>query len=407
MHRLPPAVRFGTAANQEVTTMGPLAGLRIVEMAAIGPAPFAATLLADMGAELIRVDRRTATDLGLPGREAKFNVLHRGRRSLALDVKSEPGREVVKRLVAKADGLIEGFRPGVMERLGLGPDVLLALNPRLVFGRMTGFGQEGPMAQSAGHDINYISLAGVLHTIGRKGEAPVPPLNLVGDFGGGGMFLAFGVLCGLLEAQKSGKGQVVDAAMVDGAAYLLAGIYGLYSQGSWADERGVNFVDSGAPWYDVYKTKDGKWLSVGAIEKRFYEELVEKLGLASAGLPKQHDRKGWPILRERFAAAIASKTRDEWERVFEGSDACVAPVLAMGEVEKHPHNVARGTFVRRDGVLQPGPAPRFSRTLPQMGAPARGRGADGEAILRDWGLPKAEIDALTRSGVIGAIKTEA
>ena len=280
--------------------MGPLAGFRIIEMAGIGPAPFAATLLADMGAEVIRIDRREAADLGLPGREPKFDVLHRGRRSIALDVKAEAGRAVVKQLVAKADAIIEGFRPGVMERLGLGPEELLALNPKLVFGRMTGFGQDGPLAQAAGHDINYIALAGVLHAIGRKGGPPVPPLNLVGDFGGGGMFLAFGVLCGLLEAQKSGKGQVVDAAMVDGAAYLLAGIYGLYSQGSWADERGVNFVDSGAPWYDVYQTKDGKWLSVGAIEKRFYEELVEKLGLAAAGLPKQHDRKGWPILREQF-----------------------------------------------------------------------------------------------------------
>ena len=387
--------------------MGPLAGFRIIEMAGIGPAPFAATLLADMGAEVIRLDRQEASDLGLPGREPKFDVLHRGRRSLALDVKAAAGRDVIRKLAAKADALIEGFRPGVMERLGLGPDQLIAVNPRLVYGRMTGFGQDGPMAQSAGHDINYIALAGVLHTIGRKGEAPVPPLNLVGDFGGGGMFLAFGVLCGLLEAQKSGKGQVVDAAMVDGAAYLLAGIYGLYSQGSWQDERGVNFVDSGAPWYDVYETKDGKWLSVGAIEQRFYAELVDKLGLSSAGLPKQHDRKGWPILRERFAAAIASRTRAEWERVFAGSDACVAPVLAMSEVEHHPHNVARGTFVRRDGVLQPGPAPRFSRTLPQMGAPARGRGAEGEAILRDWGLAPVEIDALARSGVIGAAKAEA
>ncbi|TMJ67184.1 MAG: CoA transferase [Alphaproteobacteria bacterium] len=385
--------------------MGPLAGFRIIEMAGIGPAPFAATLLADMGAEVIRVDRREAADLGLPGREPKFDVLHRGRRSLALDVKAEAGRAVVKQLAAKADALIEGFRPGVMERLGLGPEELLKINPKLVFGRMTGFGQDGPLAQAAGHDINYIALAGALHAIGRKGEGPVPPLNLVGDFGGGGMFLAFGVLCGLLEAQKSGKGQVVDAAMVDGAAYLLAGIYGLYSQGSWADERGVNFVDSGAPWYDVYKTRDGKWLSVGAIEKRFYEELVEKLGLASAGLPKQHDRKGWPILRERFAAAIASKTRDEWERVFEGSDACVAPVLALGEVESHPHNVARATFVRRDGVLQPGPAPRFSRTACEMGPPARGRGADSEAVLRDWGFAPAEIAELTKVGVVGADKS--
>jgi alpha-methylacyl-CoA racemase len=387
--------------------MGPLAGFRIIEMAGIGPVPFAATLLADMGAEVIRVDRREAADLGLPGREPKFDVLHRGRRSLALDVKAEAGRAVVGQLVAKADALIEGFRPGVMERLGLGPEELLKINPRLVFGRMTGFGQNGPLAQAAGHDINYIALAGALHAIGRKGQAPVPPLNLVGDFGGGGMFLAFGVLCGLLEAQKSGKGQVVDAAMVDGAAYLLAGIYGLYSQGSWADERGVNFVDSGAPWYDVYKTKDGKWLSVGAIEKRFYEELVEKLGLASAGLPKQHDRKGWPVLRERFAGAIAGKTRDEWERVFEGSDACVAPVLAMGEVEGHPHNVARGTFVRRDGVLQPGPAPRFSRTVCEMGPPGRPRGADSESVLQDWGFAPAHIAELEKAGVVGAAKAKA
>jgi len=387
--------------------MGPLAGFRIIEMAGIGPAPFAATLLADMGAEVIRLDRQEAADLGLPGREPKFDVLHRGRRSLALDVKAETGREVVRKLATKADALIEGFRPGVMERLGLGPDRLLAANPRLVYGRMTGFGQDGPMAQSAGHDINYIALAGVLHAIGRKAEAPVPPLNLVGDFGGGGMFLAFGVLCGLLEAQKSGKGQVVDAAMVDGAAYLLAGIYGLYSQGAWKDERGVNFVDTGAPWYDVYQTKDGKWLSVGAIEQRFYAELIDKLDLAAAGLPEQHDRKGWPLLRERFAAAIAARTRDEWEAIFAESDACVAPVLAMSEVEHHPHNVARGTFVRREGVLQPGPAPRFSRTVPQIGAPARGRGADGEAILADWGFAPAEIDRLAKSGVVGVAKVEA
>jgi alpha-methylacyl-CoA racemase len=381
--------------------MGPLAGYRIIEMAGIGPAPFAATLLADMGAEVIRIDRQEAADLGLPGREPKFDVLHRGRRSLALDVKSPAGRDVVRKLAAKADAIVEGFRPGVMERLGLGPDELLKRNAKLVYGRMTGFGQEGPMAQQAGHDINYIALAGVLHAIGRKGQGPVPPLNLVGDFGGGGMFLAFGVVCGLLEAQKSGKGQVVDAAMVDGAAYLAAGIYGLFSQGTWKDERGVNVIDTGAPWYDVYQTKDGKWLSVGAIEQRFYAELVEKLGLANAGLPKQHDRSGWPVLRERFAATIASRTRDEWERTFAGSDACVAPVLAMGEVERHPHNVARSTFVRRDGVLQPGPAPRFSRTAPEMGAPARGRGADSEAILEAWGFAAADIAELAKAGVIG------
>jgi alpha-methylacyl-CoA racemase len=381
--------------------MGPLAGFRIVEMAGIGPAPFAATLLADMGAEVVRVDRREATDLGIPGREPKFDVLHRGRRSLAVDVKSEAGREVIKRLAGKADGLIEGFRPGVMERLGLGPDVLLKLNPRLVFGRMTGFGQDGPMAQAAGHDIDYIALAGALHAIGRK-EGPVPPLNLVGDFGGGGMFLAFGVVCGLLEAQKSGKGQVVDAAMVDGAAYLMAGIYGLYSQGSWADERGANFIDGGAPYYDVYKTKDGKWLAVGAIERRFYEELIEGLGLAGKELPKQHDRKRWPELKEHIAAAIATRTRSEWEKAFAGSDACVAPVLAMGEVDKHPHNVARATFTTRDGVLQPAPAPRFSRTNVELGSPPRPRGADSEVVLGAWGFAEAEIAELKKAGAIGA-----
>jgi alpha-methylacyl-CoA racemase len=380
--------------------MGPLAGFRIVEMAGIGPAPFAATLLADMGAEMIRVDRRESADLGLPGREPRFDVLHRGRRSLAVDVKSEAGRAVVRRLAAKADALIEGFRPGVMERLGLGPDVLLQANPRLVFGRMTGFGQDGPMAQAAGHDIDYIALAGALHAIGRK-EGPVPPLNLVGDFGGGGMFLAFGVVCGLLEAKKSGKGQVVDAAMVDGAAYLMAGIYGLFSQGSWLDQRGANFIDGGAPYYDVYATKDGKWLAVGAIEKRFYEELIEKLGLAGKDLPKQHDRKRWPELKARIAAAIATRTRDEWEKAFEGSDACVAPVLAMGEVAGHPHNRARSTFVERDGVLQPGPAPRFSRTAPELGSAPVPRGADSEAVLADWGFTPAEIAELRRTGIVG------
>ena len=385
---------------------GPLAGFRIVEMAGIGPAPFAATLLADMGAEVIRVDRREATDLGLPGREPKFDVLHRGRRSLAVDIKGEAGREVVKRLAGKADGLIEGFRPGVMERLGLGPDVLLKLNPRLVFGRMTGFGQDGPLAQAAGHDIDYIALAGVLHAIGRKGEAPVPPLNLVGDFGGGGMFLAFGVVCGLLEAQKSGKGQVVDAAMVDGAAYLMAGIYGLFSQGAWLDERGANFIDGGAPYYDVYETKDGKWLAVGAIERRFYEELIEKLGLADKDLPKQHDRKRWPELKRHISEAIATRTRAEWERIFEGSDACVAPVLALGEVDKHPHNIARSTFLKRDGVLQPGPAPRFSRTSAEMGAPPRPRGADTETVLADWGFAAAEIAELKKASAIGVAELE-
>jgi alpha-methylacyl-CoA racemase len=380
---------------------GPLAGLRIIEMAGIGPAPFAAMLLADMGAEIIRVDRRDAADLGLPGRETKFEVLHRGRRSLAVDLKHERGRAVVKRLTAQADAIIEGFRPGVMERLGLGPDDLLAVNPKLIFGRMTGFGQEGPMAQSAGHDINYISLAGVLHTIGRKDQAPVPPLNLVGDFGGGGMFLAFGVVCALLEARRSGKGQVVDAAMVDGAAYLMALTYGMYAQGSWRDERGANVLDTGSPWYEVYQTKDAKWLSVGAIEQRFYAEFVAKLGLTMAELPQQHDRSGWPDLRRRFAEAIASRTRNEWERIFAGSDACVAPVLSLKEVGTFEHNKVRGTFEIRDGVMQPAPAPRFSRTACEMGSPPRPRGADSQAVLSDWGFAALEIEDLKSAGVIG------
>jgi len=384
--------------------MGPLAGFRIIEIAGIGPAPFAATLLSDMGAEVIRLDRREAADLGLPGREPKFDVLHRGRRSLAVDLKTEAGCALVRRLAAKADALIEGFRPGVMERLGLSPEELLKINPRLVFGRMTGFGQEGPLAQAAGHDINYIALAGVLHTIGRKGEGPVPPLNLVGDFGGGGMFLAFGVVCALLEAQKSGKGQVVDAAMVDGAACLMALLYGMYAQGAWRDERGVNVLDTGAPWYDAYETKDGKWLAVGAIEARFYAEFIERLGLSAADLPGQHDRSGWPELRRRFAEAIKQRSRDDWERVFAGSDACVAPVLSLGEVRHHPHNAARATFIERDGVVQPAPAPRFSRTAAEIGAPPRQRGADSEAVLSDWGFAAAEIDDLRAAGVIGTAK---
>src|SRR5262245_27952178 len=380
--------------------MGPLAGYRIIEMAGIGPGPFAAMLLADMGAEVIRVDRREATDLGVPGREPKFDVLGRGRRSIAVDVKAEAGGEVVKRLAAQADAIIEGFRPGVMERLGLGPDVLAAINPKLVFGRMTGFGQDGPLASAAGHDINYIALAGVLHAIGRKGEAPVPPLNLVGDFGGGGMFLAFGLVCALLEAQRSGKGQVVDAAMVDGSATLMALMYGMYAQGTWKDERGVNVLDTGAPWYNTYETKDGKWLSVGAIEARFYEEFVTKLGLNMSELPKQHDRSGWPDLKHRFAETIKSKTRDEWEAIFAGSDACVAPILALGEVAGHPHNAARATFSRRDGVLQPAPAPRFSRTVPEMGSSPRKPGTDTAAVLRDFGYTAGEIAALGDGGVI-------
>lgn len=382
--------------------MGPLQGVTIIELAGIGPAPFAGMLLADMGARVVRVDRREDADLGIPGRAPKFDVLARGRQSIALDIKSEAGREVVLRLAASADALIEGFRPGVIERLGIGPDVLLKANPRLVVGRMTGFGQDGPWADRAGHDIDYIALSGALHAFGRKGEAPLPPLNLVGDFGGGGMFLAFGVVCAILEARASGKGQVVDAAMVDGAAYLMAMIFGMRSAGRWADERGVNILDTGAPWYDTYRTKDGKWLAVGAIEKKFYAELLDRLGLAGRpDLPGQFEMKRWDELRRIFAETIALRTRDEWEAVFDGSDACVAPILSLDEVAHHPHMAARGVIVDVDAVRQPAPAPRFSRTAPQMGRAPVAAGSDDDAVLEAAGYSAAEIAKLKSSGVVG------
>ena len=340
-------------------------------------------------------------DLGLPGRAVKYDVLARGRRSIAVDVKTEAGRDIVRRLVKDADALIEGFRPGVMERLGLGPDDLAAVNPRLVFGRMTGFGQEGPYAPRAGHDINYIALSGVLHAIGRAGEPPIHPLNLVGDYGGGGMYLAFGVVCALLEAQKSGKGQVVDAAMIDGAASLMSMVHGMWSEGRWSTDRGTNILDTGAPWYDCYETKDGGWVSIGAIERRFYADLLERLGLAGEALPAQHDRSGWPALRRRFAEVFGSRTRAEWEKAFAGSDACFAPVLSIAEVAAHPHNAERQGFVVRDGVQQPAPAPRFSRTRPELAAPPAEVGRDTRAILAAAGFAAAEIDRLEADGIVG------
>ena len=382
--------------------MGPLKGYRVIEMAGIGPAPFCAMLLADLGAEVIRVDRREKTDLGVPGRAPKYEVLLRGRTSIAVDVKSEAGQDVVKRLVRQADALIEGFRPGVMERLGLGPDDLAKVNPRLVFGRMTGFGQEGPMAPRAGHDINYIALSGVLNHIGRAGEPPLHPLNLVGDYGGGGMYLAFGVVCAILEAQKSGRGQVVDACMIDGSASLMAMVHGMWSEGVWREERGTNMLDSGAPWYNCYETKDGKWVSIGSIEKRFYADLIGRLGLGDEKLPAQHDRAGWPELKARFTEIFKSKPRSDWEQVFEGSDACFAPVLSISEVAAHPHNVQRGTFVTRDGVQQPAPAPRFSRTVPDMGGAPREAGADTRSVMAAAGYSAAEIASLEKAGVVGA-----
>ena len=381
--------------------MGPLAGLRIIEMAGIGPAPFCAMMLSDMGAEVIRVDRREKADLGIPGREARFEVMNRGRRSIAVDLKQPAAVDVVKRLVRDADGLIEGFRPGVMERLGLGPDDLAAINPRLVFGRMTGFGQEGPMAARAGHDINYIALGGVLNHLGRAGEAPLHPLNLVGDYGGGGMYLAFGVVCAILEAKRSGKGQVVDAAMVDGSASLMSMVHGMWSEGIWREERGTNMLDSGAPWYNVYETSDGKWVSIGSIEARFYADLLGRLGLTNEPLPAQHDRDGWPVLKARFTAIFKSRTRDAWDEVFAGSDACYAPVLSISEVAAHPHNAQRNAFVTREGVQQPAPAPRFSRTAPELGTAPREAGADTSAVLTAAGYSAAEIEALEKAGAVG------
>jgi alpha-methylacyl-CoA racemase len=373
--------------------MGPLAGIKVVEVAGIGPGPFCAMMLSDMGAEVLRVDRIGDADLGL-AIDPRFSVLERGRRSIAVDLKTAAGVAAVKRLIAQADALIEGFRPGVMERLGLGPDECVAANPRLVYGRMTGWGQDGPMAHAAGHDINYIALAGVLHSIGRRGGPPTPPLNLVGDFGGGGMYLAFGIVCALLEAGRSGQGQVVDAAMVDGAASLAAAVFGLRAMGIWTDERGDNILDSGSPWYDVYETKDGQHVAIGSIEKRFYGELLRLTGLEGEDLPAQRDKARWPELRERLARAFREKTRQEWCAVMEGSDVCFAPVLSMAEAPRHPHNAARSTFVEVDGVVQPAPAPRFSRSKPSIQRPPARRGEHTDAALADWGFTDAEIAGL-------------
>ncbi len=376
--------------------MGPLAGIRILEFEAIGPAPFAGMLLADMGADVLLVDRPQGSDLGLK-RERWYDVMLRGKRSVTLDLKSPQGVQAALELIGRADALIEGFRPGVMERLGIGPEPALAKNPKLVYGRMTGWGQEGPLAPRAGHDINYIALAGVLHAFGRKGEAPVPPLNLVGDFGGGGMFLAFGVVSALLEAQRSGKGQVVDAAMVDGAALLAAMFSGFLAAKQWSEERGVNVLDTGAPWYDVYPTADGQYVSIGAIEDKFFAELAAKLELTD--LPLQHDRSRWPEMRRRIAETFRSKTRDEWCRIFAGSDACFAPVLSWFEARGHEHSEARSAYIDVANVPQPAPAPRFSRTTAQVRRPPPERGQGGADALADWGFDAAGVKRLESLGL--------
>ena len=380
--------------------MGTLSGYKIVEFAGIGPAPMCAMLLADMGAEVLRIDRAEDAALGIT-LEAKYSLLSRGRKSVAIDLKRPEGVPAAMKLVEKADALLEGFRPKVMERLGLGPDECLKRNPRLIYGRMTGWGQEGPLAHAAGHDINYIALSGVLASIGRKGQAPVPPLNLVGDFGGGGLYLALGVVAGLLEAQKSGKGQVVDAAMVDGAASLLTAIYGMHASGMWSDKRGDNILDTGAHFYDVYETKDGEFVSIGSIEAKFYAELLKLSGLEGQEMPRQMDRKAWPDLKEKFAALFKTKTRAEWCKIMEGSDICFAPVLSMAEAPSHPHNQLRGTFVEVEGVVQPGPAPRFSRTPSKIQRPPAKPGEHTEEALREWGFSAGELEKLRGAGAIG------
>jgi alpha-methylacyl-CoA racemase len=380
--------------------MGTLSGYKIVEFAGIGPAPMCAMLLADMGADVLRLDRAEDAALGV-ALETKYSLLSRGRKSVAIDLKKPEGVAAAMKLIEKADALLEGFRPQVMERLGLGPDECLKRNPRLIYGRMTGWGQEGPLAHAAGHDINYIALSGVLASIGRRGEAPVPPLNLVGDFGGGGLYLALGVVAGLLEAQKSGKGQVVDSAMVDGAASLLTAIYGMHASGMWSDKRGENILDTGAHFYDVYETKDGEYVSIGSIEAKFYAELLKRSGLEGQEMPRQMDRKAWPDLKEKFAALFKAKTRDEWCKIMEGSDICFAPVLSMAEAPNHPHNQQRGTFVEVEGVVQPGPAPRFSRTPSKIQRPPAKPGEHTEEALREWGFSAGELDKLRGSGAIG------
>lgn len=375
--------------------MGPLAGLKIIELAGIGPGPFCGMMLSDMGADVTRIDRIAKT----PRRQG--DILARNRRSLAVDLKQGEGVELVLKLCEGADGLFEGFRPGVTERLGLGPDDCQARNPKLVYGRMTGWGQEGPNAAAAGHDINYIALAGALHAIGLAGDRPVPPLNLVGDFGGGGMLLAFGMVCGLLEAARSGQGQVIDAAMIDGAAALMAMFYSMTASGMWKDERGINLLDSGAHFYNTYETSDGKYVSIGSIEPQFYAELLERAELDREVFGVQMDRERWPSQTETLAQIFKQKTRDEWCEIMEGTDICFAPVLSLTEAPNHVHNLARNTFETHDGLVQPAPAPRFSRTQAEIRNSARLPGEDSLDVLRDFGFSDEDIQGLQDSSVIG------
>lgn len=376
---------------------GPLAGLRIVEIAGIGPAPFCCMMLADQGAEVIRVNRLTsgALDLG----NSRRDILNRSRRAIGVDLKHPEGVALVRRLCHRADGVVEGFRPGVMERLGLGPDVLLHTNQKLVYGRMTGWGQTGPLAHAAGHDINYIALSGALAAIGEPDRAPVPPLNLVGDFGGGGMVMAFGMLAAILQARETGKGQIVDCAMTDGSALLMAMMYSLRGQGLWHDARGVNMLDGGAHFYGVYETSDGGFMAVGPVEPQFYRLLMNLLGLAEdARFDAQNDVREWTALRSELAKIFHTRTRADWTALFEGTDACVTPVLTMAEAPTHPHNVARGNFVEVDGMIQPAPGPRYSAT---PNPPPRLPAEDTDILLAEAGITDPDILRLREQGVIG------
>ncbi len=379
---------------------GPLKGVRVIEFAGIGPGPFCAMLLSDMGAEVIRIDRRTGRDPRIAQR-GLYDITQRGRRSLVLDLKHSQAANVALRLVEKADAVMEGFRPGVMERLGLGPDVCLQRNPRLVYGRMTGWGQTGPLAQAAGHDINYIALSGVLHAIGRKNSGPVPPLNLAGDFGGGALYLAMGMCAALFEAARSGKGQVIDCAMTEGSASLMASFYGLAAAGLWEEKRrGENILDTGAHFYDAYETADGEWIAIGSIEPKFYALLREKLGLNDPIFDEQMNRDKWPEMKKQIATVIKTKTRAEWREIMEGSDVCFAPVLSMSEAAVHPHNKARQSMVDVGGIMQPNAAPRFSRTPSKIQGPPSAPGADSESVLADFGFSTKEIKALAEAEAV-------
>ncbi|MBL8319990.1 MAG: CoA transferase [Burkholderiaceae bacterium] len=380
--------------------MGPLTGLRVIELASIGPGPMCAMLLADLGADVIRIDRTEPSGLGVPT-DPSVDVTGRGRRSVALDLKRPEGREAALRLITRADILIEGWRPGVAERLGLGPDDCSARNPGLVYGRMTGFGQSGPLSQAAGHDINYIALTGALHAIGPSEGKPVPPLNLVGDYGGGALYLAFGLMAALFERQRSGRGQVVDAAMVDGAASLLSIFHGLMAAGRWNDsERGANLLDGGAPFYDTYTASDGRHVALGALEPKFFAEFAQRIGLPDRFVKRQYDAKLWPEMRAAIAAIFATRTRDEWAALLEGTDACVAPVLSLTEAPRHAHARARAGFVEVGGVTQAAPAPRFSRTTAEQPRPAPRIGEHSESVLAEAGFSSGEIAALCDAGAL-------